>query len=78
MTRLYAKEIASWCYDPPYDIYGHTNQEEERSIDYLVASENGFFAVLHNGELIGFRSFGDDGRVSGGNYVGPHLDTGSV
>ncbi len=76
MTRPYAKDIASWRYDPPYDIYGRTDEEEDRSIDTLVDEKNSFFAALHNGELIGFRSFGDDGRVSGGNYDGPHLDTG--
>jgi RimJ/RimL family protein N-acetyltransferase len=76
MTRLYAEDIACWRYDPPYDIYGHTDGDEGQSIDYLVDDKNGLFAVLHNGELIGFRSFGEDGRVSGGNYDGSHLDTG--
>lgn len=76
MTRPYAKDITSWRYEPPYDIYGHRDEEEDRSIDYLVDDENGFFAAIHDGELIGFRSFGDDARVNGGSYDGPHLDTG--
>ena len=37
---------------------------------------NGFFAVLSGGELIGFRSFGPDGRVPGGAYDDSALDTG--
>ena len=42
----------------------------------LLAPESGFFALLRNGELIGFRSFGSDGRVPGWNYDEAALDTG--
>jgi [ribosomal protein S18]-alanine N-acetyltransferase len=36
----------------------------------------GFYALVSAGELIGFRSFGTDGRVAGGDYDDTALDTG--
>src|SRR6266700_8383704 len=37
---------------------------------------NGFFALTDGGRLIGFRSFGADGQVPGGQYDDSALDTG--
>ncbi len=70
MTPAYAHEIASWHYDPPYDCYDVTDAA------YVAEPGNGFFALADATGLIGFRSFGPDGQVPGGNYDGPALDTG--
>jgi ribosomal-protein-alanine N-acetyltransferase len=70
MTPAYAREIASWRYDPPYDCYDVTDGA------YVADPGNGFFALVHATGLIGFRSFGPDGQVPGGNYDGSALDTG--
>ena len=76
MNRSYATEIASWRYEEPYDIYGYTEVEFEEAIEDLTNEDNCFYAVLRDNELIGFRSFGRDGRVDGGKYEETHLDTG--
>ena len=76
MDRKYATAIAGWRYDYPYHIYGYSEEIVEQTIEYLMKVENRFYGVLCKDELIGFRSFGPDGRVSGGHYDESYLDTG--
>ncbi len=76
MSHDWAHEIVSWRYEAPYDIYGYSESDRERSVAYLTEERNGFFAVVSEGNLIGFRSFGQDGRVLGGAYDETYLDTG--
>ena len=56
MSRDYASEVVGWRYEAPYDVYGFEPAEQSEGVDYLVDPENHFFAVLRQGELIGFRS----------------------
>jgi RimJ/RimL family protein N-acetyltransferase len=72
MTLGYARDILGWRYPPPYDCYNVAGAEP----GYYLEPANGFFAVLRDGGLIGFRSFGPDGRVPGGAYDDSALDTG--
>src|ERR1700742_1015853 len=72
MTPGYAADILSWRYPAPYDYYDVADGDP----DYYLDPANGMFAVLSGGELIGFRSFGPDGRVPGGAYDDAALDTG--
>ena len=72
MTASYATDIVSWRYRPPYDCYDMTEVDPE----LLTSEEGGYFALVDGGELIGFRSFGPDGQVPGGNYDSAALDTG--
>ncbi len=76
MSHNYAYQIATWRYEVPYDFYGYTDSDYESNIAYLTDERNEFFAVVSEGSLIGFRSFGEDGRVHGGNYDDSYLDTG--
>jgi ribosomal-protein-alanine N-acetyltransferase len=76
LKRDHAEEMVSWRYDEPYEIYDYRNQSRQDVIDYLTDSTNQFFAVLCKDELIGFRSFGSDARVLGGDYDDSYLDTG--
>ena len=76
LERKHALEIVLWRYDEPYSVYDYRKQSAKAVIDFLVAPTNQFFAVLGDGELIGFRSFGPDGRVAGGEYDNDFLDTG--
>jgi hypothetical protein len=65
MTAEYAADIATWRYPAPYDCYDMTGADP----DFLVDPAGGFHALVDNGgSLIGFRSFGPDGRVPGGVY----------
>jgi len=70
-----AREVVRWRYDPPYDIYNIEDSDD--AIQYAIDPQNGFFAMRdETGNLLGFCSFGDDGRVSGGDYGLEALDIG--
>lgn len=72
LTRAHAEDLATWRYDPPYDVYDMTGAAP----DDLLDPELGFHAVLAGDRLVGFRSFGPDGRVPGWDYDDSALDTG--
>jgi [ribosomal protein S18]-alanine N-acetyltransferase len=72
MTAEYAADIATWRYPAPYDCYDMTGADP----GFLVDPASGFHALIDDGGLIGFRSFGPDGRVPGGVYDSSALDTG--
>lgn len=72
MKAQYAVAITAWRYPPPYDCYDMAGADP----DVLADPASGFFALLDGAELIGFRSFGEDGRVPGWEYDESALDTG--
>jgi RimJ/RimL family protein N-acetyltransferase len=87
MTLAYAADIVTWRYPPPYDCYDVSDVAPE----FFADPANAFFAVVSaasaasaassasaeaDGRLLGFRSFGADGRVPGGTYDESALDTG--
>lgn len=73
MTHEYAADIITWRYPAPYDCYNVSGVEAA----FLLDPGNGVFALVSGSDdLIGFRSFGLDGRVPGGEYDESALDTG--
>ena len=74
LQPAHAAAICTWRYPAPYDCYDLTGADAEE----IAAPSAGFFAVLHEAELIGFRSFGPDGRVPGWAYDDAALDTGGA
>ena len=62
----------TWRYAAPYDCYDMTSADPA----FLADPGNGFFALVDDTGLIGFRSFGPDGQVPGGEYDDSALDTG--
>jgi ribosomal-protein-alanine N-acetyltransferase len=72
MTAEYAADIVTWRYPPPYDCYDMTSADP----GFMLDPESEFFALVADGELAGFRSFGADGQVPGGAYDDSALDTG--
>jgi ribosomal-protein-alanine N-acetyltransferase len=72
MTAEYAADIVTWQYSVPYACYDMTGVAP----DFLIDPTSGFYALVDHGGLIGFRSFGPDGRVPGGRYDSSALDTG--
>ncbi len=72
LTRAHAEDIATWRYAAPYDVYDMTGAEPDELLDPAL----GFHAVLAGQALIGFRSFGPDGRVPDWDYDDAALDTG--
>lgn len=72
-TEQHAADIATWRYPEPYQRYDLVGIEPA----YFLDPANGFFALVdEGGKLIGYRSFGPDGRVPGGAYDDTALDTG--
>lgn len=72
LTLEHAEDISTWRYDAPYDLYDMVGVDPGELLD----PEAGFHAVLAGARLIGFRSFGPDGRVPGWAYDDSALDTG--
>jgi len=72
ITPPYAAEIVTWRYAAPYDCYDMTAADPA----FIASAASGFYALVDGDELIGFRSFGDDGQVPGGAYDSSALDTG--
>ncbi len=72
LTREHAEDISTWHYDAPYDVYDMAGATP----DELLDPEVGYYAVMAKDRLIGFRSFGQDGRVPGWEYDDFALDTG--
>ncbi len=72
LTREHAVDICTWRYPAPYDCYDMT----DATPDELLRPEAGFHSLLDDDRLIGFRSYGADGRVPGWDYDDSALDTG--
>jgi [ribosomal protein S18]-alanine N-acetyltransferase len=72
VTGEHARDICTWRYDAPYECYDMTDADPE----WLVQPESGFHALVAGDRLVGFRSFGPDGRVPGWDYDDRALDTG--
>ena len=78
MTLDRAMECVGWRYEPPYDLYNIPEAEREIEIAGMLDRSSRTFAVLSEGEFIGIRSFGEDGRVEGGVYPDGYQDTGGA
>ena len=76
LTTEQAEQIASWRYEEPYHVYDYRDHPVDDTVRYLADPTSSVFAVLQDGELIGFRSFGPDGQVPSGQYEEGWLDTG--
>lgn len=73
MTPEFAAEMTGWRYPEPYQSYDFTGADPA----YFTDPANGFHALVDDAnKLLGFRSFGPDGRVPGGTYDDSALDTG--
>jgi [ribosomal protein S18]-alanine N-acetyltransferase len=72
MTAGYAADIVTWRYPAPYDCYDMTGADPA----FLLDPASGYYALAGEDGLLGFRSFGADGQVPGGEYDESALDTG--
>ena len=71
LTRAHAKDLVTWRYESPYEVYDMDGAEPDDLLDPAA----GFHAVLAGEELVGFRSLGPDGQVPGWDYDDSALDT---
>ena len=72
LTRRDAELIASWRYPAPYHIY----DLDKSAISSLTHPDCHYYAIRCGDEMIGFRCYGEDARVVGGDYSVPALDMG--
>lgn len=72
-----AAVVARWRYPALYALYDGPARRESESVAYMLDPENGFHAVRGPLGLVGFCSFGIDGRVPGGTYDDDALDIGA-
>ncbi|MEM8861689.1 MAG: GNAT family N-acetyltransferase [Chloroflexota bacterium] len=74
MDRETAIKVASWRYEPPYDIYNALDLEG--TLECYLDPDYHYYSVWHKNELIAFRCFGPDAQVPGGDYSADALDMG--
>src|SRR6188768_1855448 len=77
MLAADAKLISRWRYSGQYALYDRPLSRESESEEYMLDPRNGFHAVRGLSGLVGFCSFGSDGRVPGRTYEGDALDVGA-
>jgi ribosomal-protein-alanine N-acetyltransferase len=77
MDEASAREILTWRYEPPYDIYNADPDEAESFIQALLDPGNAYHTFTdEHGNLVGYCCFGADARVPGGDYGADALDIG--
>ena len=63
MTLDIAKEIVTWVYEPPYDLYSFSGQKDE----IIELFDGSYYSCFDsNGELIGYFCYGKNAQVPGG------------
>jgi ribosomal-protein-alanine N-acetyltransferase len=76
MDEASAREICTWCYEPPYDFY-NPNSATEACVRHLLDPSGTYYAITDgDGTLVGYCCFGADAQVPGGTYDEPALDIG--
>jgi len=77
LDRAAAIEIASWQYEPPYDVYNMSPQPGDGTIEALIDPRLAYHGLYNaEGRLDAFCCFGLDARVPGGDYKQDALDVG--
>lgn len=73
----WAREIATWQYGPPYEMYSFKPEDFEENLNHLLNPDYGYAcAINEQGQLVGYSCFGEDARVTGGDYEADALDVG--
>lgn len=76
MNEVHARTLIDWRYEPPYDIY-NLSPDDEADIDFFIDPQTGHYSMTNEqGELLAFCCFGREGQVPGGDYSTDALDIG--
>ncbi|MCO5197746.1 MAG: GNAT family N-acetyltransferase [Anaerolineae bacterium] len=77
ITLSDTQQIAQWQYADEYTVYSFDREQSAENISYFLDPANHIFAIDDDaGLLAAYCSFGDDGRVPGGDYDADALDIG--
>ena len=75
LSEADARSILQWRYSPPYDWYNPPPLSDE-AVANLIDPQWQFHSIKAGDALIAYASFGNDGRVTGGDYSDPAIDIG--
>ena len=75
LSEADARSILEWRYNPPYDWYNPPPLSDE-AVANLIDPQWQFQSIKAGNQLIAYASFGNDGRVTGGDYSDPAIDIG--
>ena len=75
LSEADARSILEWRYNPPYDWYNPPPLSDE-AVANLIDPQWQFHSIKAGNKLIAYASFGNDGRVTGGDYSDPGIDIG--
>ena len=76
LDRTHAQVAVSWGYPSPYDIYSIPECSRASVVENWLKPDYHYYGVFVHGEYVGFRCFGDDAQVPGGDYQLKALDMG--
>jgi ribosomal-protein-alanine N-acetyltransferase len=77
LTESQARDITTWEYAPPYDLYNATNDQEE--LDELLNRDSPYYGVTDDqGKLIGFFCFNETARVPAGHRARAYAEPGAL
>ena len=77
MDEASARAILAWRYDEPYTLYNADPANLAGDLAGFMDPANSYYSVLdERDQVVAFRCFGPDARVSGGDYSADALDTG--
>ncbi len=77
MDEEAARDIFTWRYEAPYDVYNLDVDDEEQVVCCLVDPANAYHAIADKGgTLAAYCCFGPEARVPGGDYQLSALDVG--
>jgi [ribosomal protein S18]-alanine N-acetyltransferase len=76
-TPEQARTIATWAYEPPFDIYDLSRDDAVAVLTARDAHGHGYYPVQDAGQIVGFVCFGPEGRVAGQQAEPGTLDVGA-
>ena len=77
LTEAEARGIASWAYEPPFDVYDLTGYGGAvRLLTARGADGSGYYPLQQGADVVGFACFGPEGRVPGQEPEAGTLDVG--
>ena len=75
LTEADARALLGWRYNPPYDWYNPPPLSDE-AVANLIDPQWRFHSIKAGDALVAYASFGNDGRVTGGDYSDSAIDIG--
>ncbi len=77
IDEVNARDILSWRYDAPYNLYNSGPDNAEEGMRVFLDPQNAYYTITdERGDLVAYCCFGPDAWVPGGDYTVNALDIG--